>query len=934
MRRIPVVVVTLLALMLSFNAIAQSTTAQVRGTVTNESGNRIAKAEINAVNTASGFVQTVVAQSDGNYNMNLQPGTYNFIVAAPGYEPKQQTVTVLIGQKLDLDLKLSATAVLTEQITVVGNQAVETKTSEAATNVTPTQMQVLPQNDRNFLNFAVLAPGVSVSNNPQRKVIKSDAQDSERTNVFIDGVSFKNDVLQGGVAGQDSSGGNPFPQNAVQEFRIITQNYSAQFDHASSAIITAVTKSGANEMQGEAFLFYQPKAWVSTAGDGKLGFQYASLTTNPDYARLQPGISLGGPIMKDKLHYFVSYEGVKTDATNQVLMPASLAQYNGAFGADFKSNLLFGKLSWQPGTNQLVDFSTNWRSEYDTRDFGGTTAFEHGTKTKNDVWGATARHQWTGAAQVNQATLSYQAYEWNPVPLNPTLVGKNFFGQGLIGGNSTEQDFKQSRLELRDDWNPPTWKAHGDHNFQVGGNIDFMHYDITKFLNGNPNFNFRNDPGQGDTYAAPFEAQFGFGDPNLKTSNNEFGIYGQDSWTVSQHLGVTLGLRWDYESNQIDTSYVTPAAIVTGLTGKVDPIYFSTGSNREQFKGAWQPRLGFTYDLFSDSKSVIYGGVGRYYDRIFANSTLDERYRAKFPTYNVQFTTTGQAGEIPWDPKYYDPAQLRALATGLKVFPEIFLLAADLKPPYSNQGNIGYRQAFGNWNGSLSYNVVRGYRGITYVSASGLCCAALVPGYGNVILSDREGKRFWYDGIYATIERPITSGSNWGFRGHWTHATSKQTGNDLFSLDWPTAAEYGKHDVPGSEKDRVVLSGMYRAPFNIMLSAIGSFGTGQAANVLDFSQGFSLANRQQTLPFHNSIYPDTTMGPFADRNVDLSVEWTLPSFGKTSIALRGDAFNVFNWANYGCLQNFIPPEGNPNFGNPGCTINLGRRFQAGLRVSI
>ena len=203
----------------------------------------------------------------------------------------------------------------------------------------------------------------------------------------------------------------------MQEFRVITQNYRAEYENASSAIITAVTKSGANEMQGEAFLFYQPKARVSTAGDGKMGFRYASLTTNPDYTRLQPGISLGGPIMKDKLHYFVSYEGTKTDATNQVLMPAALAQYNGAFGADFKSNLLFGKLSWQPGTNQLVDFSTNWRSEYDTRDFGGTTAFEHGVKLKNDVWGATARHQWTGAAQVNQATLSYQVYEWNPVSL-------------------------------------------------------------------------------------------------------------------------------------------------------------------------------------------------------------------------------------------------------------------------------------------------------------------------------------------------------------------------------------------------------------------------------------------------------------------------------------------------------------------------------------
>ena len=936
MRRIPVVVATLLALMLSLNAFAQSTTAQVRGKILNESGNTVPGAEVNAVNTASGFVQTVNASRDGSYQLTLPPGTYNIVVAAPGYQPTSQDMTVLVGQQLTLDLKLSATAVLSESITVVGNQAVETKTSEAATNVTRQQIENLPQNDRNFLNFAALAPGVTVSTDPTRKVIKSDAQDAERTNVFIDGISFKNDVLQGGVMGQDSSGGNPFPQNAVQEFRVITQNYSAQYDHASSAIITAVTKSGTNKTTGEAFVYYQPKAWVSETGGKVKNFQFGSITSNPAYKRYQPGLAIGGPIIKDRLQYFLSYEGVNSDATTRVTMPTSLAQFNGAFGSPFKSNLGFGKLSWQPGTNQLVDFSGTYRQEHETRDFGGTTAFEHGTDLRNGIRVVTVRHQLTGNNSVNQAALSYQTYEWNPTPLNPNLVGKNFFGQGLIGGNSTEQDFKQRRIELRDDWNLPTLKLAGDHNFQVGGNVDFMKYDVTKFQNGNPEFHFRNDPGQGDTYDVPFEVLFGFGNPNFSTSNREYGIYGQDSWAVNSHLGVTLGLRWDYESDQIDTSYVTPANIVAGLTGKIDSSYFSNGNNRSQFTGGWQPRLGFTYDVFADSKSVVFGGAGRYYDRIFLNSTFDERFRLQFPTYNVQFTTTGQAGEIPWDPKYYDPAQLKALVASGKAFPEIYLLNNNLKPPYSNQMNLGYRQTLGTWVASASYNIVRGYRNLTYLSATGICCSALVPGYGNVIISDPVGKRYWYDGIYLTADRPMTAQTRWGLRGTWTHATAKQTGNDLFSLDWPSAAEYGKHDVPGSEKDRLVLSGIFRLPFGLMFSTIGTFGSGQAANVLDFSKGFSLADRRQTLPFHRSIYPEKTFGPFATRNVDMALEYGLPSIAGANIRLRGEAFNVFNWANYGgaCLSNFIPPEGNPNLGKPTCVLNLGRRFQAGVKIGF
>src|SRR6185295_17608384 len=160
-----------------------------------------------------------------------------------------------------------------------------------------------------------LAPGIRLSNDPQRKTIAGDAQPAEQTNVFIDGVSQKNDVLQGGLVGQDSSRGNPFPQNAVQEFRVITQNYSAQYEKASSAIITAVTKSGGNEIRGQAFWFYQPAAWVSELPKN---FQFGTLSSNEDYRRDQPGFSIGGPLIQNKLHYFLSYERDHEDATTGV----------------------------------------------------------------------------------------------------------------------------------------------------------------------------------------------------------------------------------------------------------------------------------------------------------------------------------------------------------------------------------------------------------------------------------------------------------------------------------------------------------------------------------------------------------------------------------------------------------------------------------------
>lgn len=209
-----------------------------------------------------------------------------------------------MGQGVDLDFRLTADLVYAENVTVIGDQVVDIKTSQIATNVTSEQIRNLPQNDRNFLNFAALAPGVRVNvGSETTKEVTAGALPGFNTNVFIDGVSYKNDVLLGGVVGQDSSRGNPFPQNAVQEFRVLTQNFKAELEKASSAAITAVTKSGGNIWSGDVFLLYQNKNLVAQDPLAK-----ARGEEKPTYERFQGGVSLGGPIIKDKMTFFASYE--------------------------------------------------------------------------------------------------------------------------------------------------------------------------------------------------------------------------------------------------------------------------------------------------------------------------------------------------------------------------------------------------------------------------------------------------------------------------------------------------------------------------------------------------------------------------------------------------------------------------------------------------
>jgi hypothetical protein len=932
---LPALLVTVLAV----PAAAQTATATIRGKVTNEGSKALGGAKIEAVGTASGFIQTVTAGADGTFLLGgLVPGEYTIAVSAPGFEVRSETLTVQVAQNLSVVFVLTPTAVLNESITVAGEQVlIDTRTPEAATNVTTQQIENLPQDDRNFLNFAALAPGIRISTDPLRKTFAGDAQPAEQTNVYIDGVSQKNDVLQGGLVGQDASRGNPFPQNAVQEFRVITQNYGAQYEKASSAIITAVTKSGGNKFIGQAFWFYQPKGWVSPL---PLNLTYSTLTTNKDYHRNQPGISLGGPIVQNKLHFFFAYEGLDEHATTPVAVANSnfasqFAQFTGVFPSPFRSNLAFGKLSWQPADNQLVDFSGNYRREHEIRDFGTgnnpPASVQSATDLKNWVYASALRHQWNDDKSLNQATLSWQEYAWNPTPTNPNLVGLNYEGVLRIGGNTTTQKFDQRRIELRDDYDliGPKWK--GDQDIRVGANFDSLRYNVNKFQNGNPQFNFRNDPANGFTFAQPFEALFGFGNPKRSTSNQEFGVYGQDNWAITPNLTVNVGMRWDYESHGLDSGYVTPSNIASGLAGKVDPSYISSGSQRQQFTDGFQPRVGFSYDLRGDAKSVIFGGVGRYFDRLFLNATLDERYRLQFPVYRIEFSPDGRPGTIKWNDSYLSVAGLNALIASGATSPEIYLLNNNTKPPYSNQWNIGYRQAVGSWIGSLSYNGVRGYRGFTWLSATGLCCSALVPGFGNVIISDPRGKRYWYDGIYLALDRPFRS--NWGAHLAWTHGKATQTGNDLFSLDYPSASSYPRHEVPGTERDRIVANAMVALPWDLHFATTLSFGTGGATDVLDFSQGFDLAARLRTHPFSQSIRPKTTWG-FADRTIDFRLEKDFNVWSSVSVGVVGELFNAFNWASYGCLNNFIPPEGNPTFGQPNCVLNLGRREQIGLKVNF
>jgi len=917
-------------------AAAQNSTGSIQGAVRDQTDAILPGTSVLASNTESGFQYSAVTREDGSYNLSsVPPGTYTIKVSIPGFKEQSRTLRLQVGQTLNLDFKLTLDAMIAESVTVVGTIPLETRTPEIATNVTQEQIQFLPQNSRNFLNFAALAPGVRLSTDEFRKEMTAGAQAARQTNVFIDGVSLKNDVLEGGVAGQDASRGNPFPQNAVQEFRVITQNYKAEYQKASSAIIAAITKSGGNTFHGDAFGFYQGKGLVAPDP-----FAEKRGEPKPDYKRLQYGASLSGPIVHDRAHFFLSYEANDQDRSNSVFLgstsvPPGLAsqlqKYLGRETSPFRSDLYFAKLTYQISPSQLFELSGQSRQETDIRDFGNQISFENADNVKNDVKYVTAKHRLAKSTFVNEATLSFLDSAWNPVPLNPNLVGQEYQGILRIGGRDTTQAFTQKRTSLRDDFTLFGIKGEGTHVFKFGANLDFLSYDVSKQLFGNPLFRYRSDI----SLDFPAEASYGVGNPDLSSTNREFGVYAQDDWKITKGFELNLGVRWDYESDMLNNGYVTPEAVRSALSSFFPARYFTDGTDRKPYYGAIQPRVGFSWDLAGDGKTTVFGGVGRYYDRVLYNHILDERYRLQYAVRTFRFSADGLARDglptIKWDPGYLSVDGLNGLiARGTAPNPEVFLIDNNTKPLSSTQWSAGLRRTLGPVLASATYTGVRSDHGFTFLFGNrrpdGNCCQQLAPNYGNVLISS-DAVKTWYDALYVTLDKPFTAASKWGASVAYTLGWAKQIGGDLFSLDFPTVEAYPRYPTPNDERHRVVASGIFGLPGDVRISTFITYGSGLPYTITDASRGFG-PNQLEVL--YNQGRAESY------QSFDFRLEKTIAVGGPHRLGLVAEVFNVFNHYNYGGYNGFIPPlpDVNANFGAPGNLIEPPRRFQFGANYSF
>ncbi len=955
-------------------ALAQSTSASLRGQVVQDSA-PASQARITVTNVATGLTRSAEA-TGGRYALSgLPPGTYRVDVEAGG-RTDSRTVTLAVGQAAILDLALGGAAgsgpagEATDMAAVVvtGQPMVETRTSEVATYVSQRQIEALPQGTRNFLAFADTVPGMQFIQDASGNTrLRSGAQSANAINVFIDGVGQKNYVTTGGVSGQDTSRGNPFPQSAIGEYKVITQNYKAEFDQLSSAAVVAVSRSGSNSFEGSFFLDHTRTEWRSRSIFEERGAPKA------ESEETQYGATFGGPIVLDRAHFFVAYEAKEYRSPRTLelgrgflpeeLPPGIAAAYgSGTVTAPFKEDLWFAKLDLQVGEAHLFELSAKYRDESETIQVGGQRLPPVATFNTNEETRVDLRWQFTRGDWLNDAHLGWEESYWSPRPALFTpgyLLSEGNWWETIahVGGSDNYQDKGQEGWAFQDDLTFTGWPGH---TVKMGFKykaIDLRTLEQNRF---NPQFYYDIN----ESLDVPVHVEFGapvagLGDGTVDSSNRQFGIYIQDDWDVNDRLTINMGVRWDVEETPSYEDYVTPADVVAALEASTANLpgssvdirdFISTGGNRDRDDDNIAPRLGFSFDLRGDQRHVVFGGIGRSYDRNLFDYLQNEVSKGSWGQYVYNFNTPLHPCDTAvdatcreWDPAFLDPAVLRAsaVAGGAR---EVYLNHNDLEVPYSDQLSIGMRNAFGmfghDWTAEVTLSHIRSRDGIAFMLGNrredGSFFPSDPPGatdpppwgmgfapFSNLILAVNALETD-SNALLLRLAKGYTPSSGWGATLAYTYTDSEQNS----PIDgWPGAfnaeriEDYG--DFPGKVPEhRLVATGILDGPWDLVFS-------GKLTLASATPRYYQNCNVSAAAYCHFSHYtPDEDF-----KQLDLAVEKRWDTGSNLRPRLRLDLLNVFNWDNYSGYDDWrgwVNEPQNPNWGRPNA-VSLPTRT---LKVSL
>lgn len=957
----------------------QVATATLSGRVHDPNQAVVAGARVTAAQKATKSTRSATTNAEGVFVLtNLPAGEYEVKIEAAGFAPRNASVTLEVGQSETLNSTLSVDTVRVDTNMVVTDSLAAISTDSAVVDgvVSRQEIEGLPLNGRNFLELALLIPGNSPAPNfdPTKSntvVISSAGQLGRGGNVTVDGADDNDDVVGGQV--QNIS------QEAVQEFQIATNRFSAQLGRSGSSVINIVTKSGSNEYHGSASFYFRDDALQGLPATLNRG-----VGQDPPFDREQFAFTFGGPIKKDLAWFFGSLEyrnqdgaalvGVRNLANRTISRTFAPAPLNDLLSTE--------RVDWQPNSLDHLFFRYSLQREDDVAASSldraiGSASFRQASVNNTHSFLANYTRV-LNPRDVNSFSFSYSTL-FNDI--EPSVVAPQLTFPSIQDGASfrVPQGTKQRRLQFSDSFS----MVRGNHTLNIGGEIQWVDadFDLRVFQQGRiemiedfPDFD-RNGDNKVDDNDLLFAVTIRSGKPTQpllipNADSTYLAAFVQDDWRVSPQLTLNIGLRYELDTDVKNISRIS----------QLNPIIlpFLKGT-RGRDSNNFGPRIGFNYAT-KDARVSIHGGYGIYYDRITLEiQSLERGLDGRALPIEVRAGPLLYIQGNPFDPvmgKFPPGAPTLANPFTGFIIPGagaagINIIDNTMENPMVQQMNLGIQHAFAH-NYVLRADYLHNFGTHFIIGRTVGTVFNPVVGGPDAVVNLESSVNTKYDGLLLSVEKRFAD--RYQFRASYTLSKAFNFANDdqiPFSNGPLNPAnlrlEYGP--TPNDQRHRFTFSGVWDVAYGIHFAPIFTLASGVPMDILVPSGANRVPQLQRNAGgrlFHtgaelnafiktlNASQPPAAALPLAPDNArfsdsfnsfDLRLSKVFRIGERVKIEPMVEAFNLFNItnvlgfskSNYSGFGNVL---GSSNFGQPvttaGGVFGSGgpRAFQFAGRVTF